>query len=52
MNSNSVCVDASLAVAWLLDEPYSQNADALRRQWREIPACGPQIAGGLAVEGF
>ena len=35
MNSNSVCVDASLAVAWLFDEPYSENADTLRREWRE-----------------
>jgi predicted nucleic acid-binding protein len=43
MNLNDVCVDASLAVAWLFDEPYSKNADALRREWRDkgIQMVGP-----------
>ena len=45
MNLNSVCVDASLAVAWLFDEEYSENADALRRQWRDqgIQMLGPAL---------
>jgi len=43
MSLNDVCVDASLAVAWLFDEPFSKNADALRREWREkgIRMIGP-----------
>ncbi len=45
MNSNNVCVDASLAVAWLFDEKYSENADGLRRQWhdRGIQMVGPAL---------
>ncbi len=45
MNSNDVCVDASLAVAWLFDEEYSRNADALRREWRErdVQMIGPAL---------
>ena len=35
MNSNSVCVDASLAVAWLSYERYTAIANALRHEWRE-----------------
>ena len=35
MNSNSVCVDASLAVAWLSYEQYTAIANALRHEWRE-----------------
>ena len=33
MNSNSVCVDASLAVAWLSYEEHTANANALRQEW-------------------
>ena len=45
MNLNNVCVDASLAVAWLFDEEYSENADGLRRQWRDrgIQMLGPAL---------
>ncbi len=45
MNSNKVCVDASLAVAWLFDEEFSENADALRRQWHNqgIHMLGPAL---------
>ncbi len=45
MNSNSVCVDASLAVAWLFDEQYSENADALRRGWsrRDVRMLVPSL---------
>ena len=45
MNSNNVCVDASLAIAWLFDEPYSENADALRQEWREhgVQMVGPPM---------
>ncbi len=35
MNSNSVCVDASLAVAWLSYERYTAIANALRHEWSE-----------------
>ena len=35
MNSDRVCVDASVAVAWLTLEEYTQNANALRLEWRE-----------------
>ena len=35
MNSNSVCVDASLAVAWLAWEEHTPIANALRQEWQE-----------------
>ncbi|MDP3880282.1 MAG: type II toxin-antitoxin system VapC family toxin [Dehalococcoidales bacterium] len=35
MNSNNVCVDASLAVAWLSWEEHTPIANALRQDWRE-----------------
>ena len=45
MNLDSVCVDASLAVTWLFEEEYSQNADALRQQWLEkgVQMVGPAL---------
>jgi predicted nucleic acid-binding protein len=33
MNSDRVCVDASLALTWLLGAPAEERADALRRHW-------------------
>jgi predicted nucleic acid-binding protein len=35
MNLNRVCVDASVAVAWMLTDRYSENAYLLRRSWNE-----------------
>ncbi len=45
MNSNSVCVDASLAVAWLSYERYTAIANALRHEWREkgVQMVGPAL---------
>ncbi len=45
MNLNNVCIDASLALAWLSYEEYSANANALRREWREnnIQMIGPPM---------
>lgn len=45
MNSNSVCVDASLAVAWLSYERHTAIANALRREWREkgVQMVGPPL---------
>ena len=45
MNSNSVCVDASLAVAWLSWEEYTPIANALRQEWREkgVQMVGPSL---------
>jgi len=42
---NRVCIDASLAVAWLSYEKYTENANALRKEWlREgIEFLGPPI---------
>ena len=35
MDSSRVCLDASIAVAWLLVERYSNSADLLRQTWNE-----------------
>ena len=35
MNSNRVCVDASLALEWLFYDEYREQADALLRNWAE-----------------
>ena len=35
MDSSRVCLDASVAVAWLLVEKYSNSADLLRQTWNE-----------------
>jgi len=45
MNSNSVCVDASLAVAWLSWEEHTPIANALRREWYEhnVQMVGPAL---------
>ena len=45
MNSNSVCVDASLAVAWLSYERYTAIANALRYEWRQhrVQMVGPAL---------
>ncbi len=45
MNSNSVCVDASVAVAWLSYEQHTAIANALRQEWREkgIQMVGPSL---------
>lgn len=45
MNSNSVCVDASLAVAWLSYERYTAIANALRHEWHEhsVQMVGPAL---------
>jgi len=45
MNSNSVCVDSSLALAWLLVAQQNDNADALRQEWSEkrIKLLGPPM---------
>ncbi len=42
---NSVCVDASLAVAWLSWEECTPIANALRQEWREkgIQMVGPPL---------
>ncbi len=45
MNLNDVCVDASLAVAWLSWEEYTPIANALRQEWREkgVQMVGPSL---------
>ena len=45
MNSNSVCIDASLAVAWLSYERYTAIANALRQEWSEkgVELLGPPV---------
>lgn len=45
MNLNSVCVDASLAVAWLSYERYTVIANALRHEWHEhsVQMVGPAL---------
>ncbi len=45
MNFNSVCVDASIAVAWLSWEEYTPIANALRQEWREkgVQMVGPPL---------
>ena len=45
MNSNSVCVDSSLALAWLLVAQQNDNADALRQEWSEkgVKLLGPPM---------
>ena len=45
MNLNSVCVDSSLALAWLLVAQQNDNADALRQEWSEkrIKLLGPPM---------
>ena len=45
MNSNSVCVDASVAVAWLSYEQHTASANALRREWRDkgVQMVGPPL---------
>jgi predicted nucleic acid-binding protein len=35
MNSNSVCVDASTALAWLFYDEHREQADDLLKQWAE-----------------
>ena len=42
MNSDRVCVDASLALAWLLPIQHDDRADALQRRWH---ANGIQLTG-------
>ena len=36
MNSNSVCVDSSLALTWLLVAEQNDYADSLRKRWAEM----------------
>lgn len=45
MNLDRVCVDASLALAWLLRIQQDDNADALRRAWYEngVELTGPPM---------
>ncbi len=45
MNLNSVCVDASIAIAWLSYERHTATANALRREWREkgVQMVGPPL---------
>ncbi len=45
MNSNSVCIDASLAVAWLSYEQHTAIANILRQEWREkgVQMVGPPL---------
>lgn len=33
MNSNQVCVDASVAIIWLFEETHSETAEAIRKSW-------------------
>ena len=35
MNSSSVCIDASLALAWLFYDEHREQADELLKQWAE-----------------
>lgn len=45
MNLDRVCVDANLALAWLLGIEQDDNADALRREWHEngVELIGPKL---------
>ncbi|MBM2825419.1 MAG: putative nucleic acid-binding protein, contains domain [Dehalococcoidales bacterium] len=45
MNSNSVCIDSSLALAWLLVAQQNDNADAIRQEWSEksVELLGPPM---------
>ncbi len=45
MNLDRVCVDASLALAWLIPWQGSPQADTLRRGWREngVEMVGPPM---------
>lgn len=45
MNYYEVCVDASLAAAWLIYDNHSNAANALRIEWREkgIQMVGPSL---------
>ncbi len=45
MNSDRVCVDASLALAWLIRVQQDDNADALHREWLEtgVELVGPPM---------
>jgi predicted nucleic acid-binding protein len=45
MNSDRVCIDASLALTWLLNTGIEVRADALRRQWLQddVELLGPPL---------
>ncbi|MBI2832293.1 MAG: type II toxin-antitoxin system VapC family toxin [Chloroflexi bacterium] len=45
MNSTNVCVDSSVALAWLLITQQNDKADALRKEWREsgVQLLGPPL---------
>ncbi len=45
MNSIKVCVDASLALAWLIPGQGNPHADALRHEWHEngVEMIGPPL---------
>lgn len=45
MNSFEVCIDSSLAIAWLTYEQFSSNANALRIDWRKrgVQMVGPAL---------
>jgi predicted nucleic acid-binding protein len=45
VNLDRVCVDASLALTWLLSIQPEERADALRRQWLkdEVELIGPPL---------
>ena len=45
MNSGRVCVDASLALAWLLASQANQSANALRQEWykNDVELIGPPM---------
>lgn len=54
MNSSSVCVDASLALAWLFFDDYREPADELLKQWADDgveliapPMFHAEVASGL-----
>lgn len=35
MNAGTVVVDASLAVKWVLEEPYTREAEELLAKWKD-----------------
>jgi predicted nucleic acid-binding protein len=45
VNSDRVCVDASLALTWLLSVQSEERADTLRRQWLkdDVELLGPPL---------
>lgn len=45
MNSDRVCVDASLALAWLLASQANMSANALRQEWYDngVELTGPPL---------